>query len=207
MNGLNDIDNKLQKYLDYDTGFFIEAGAYDGFDQSNTYYLEKKRGWSGLLIEPIPENFSKIKNCRSCATYNCALVSNNFVSKKVKVNYAGLMSITDFAMPEKQQNEHIRNGMTCHGLDTSYEVFVQALPLSKVISKFNPSKIDFVSLDVEGYENEVLKGIDFKIHRPEYFLIEERDHEKTSSFLKQHDYKCIDQFSHHDYFYHTKIHN
>ena len=40
---LNGLDNKLEGYLNYKNGFFIEAGANDGYSQSNTNYLEKKK--------------------------------------------------------------------------------------------------------------------------------------------------------------------
>ena len=42
---LNDIDKKLEKYLNYDNGFYVELGANDGFTQSNSYYFELKRNW------------------------------------------------------------------------------------------------------------------------------------------------------------------
>ena len=41
-------------------GFFIEAGAHDGVEASNTLYLEKKMGWKGLLVEPNPDTFAGI---------------------------------------------------------------------------------------------------------------------------------------------------
>src|SRR4051795_6632212 len=47
--------DRLDHYLDADAGFFVEAGANDGYDQSNTYHLERQRGWSGLLVEAVPE--------------------------------------------------------------------------------------------------------------------------------------------------------
>ena len=48
---LNDLDRKLEKYLNYRDGYFIECGANDGYSQSNTYFLEKKLNWRGLLVE------------------------------------------------------------------------------------------------------------------------------------------------------------
>jgi len=51
---LNRIDRKLERHLDFDGGVFVEAGANDGVTQSNTYYFEKFRGWTGLLVEPEP---------------------------------------------------------------------------------------------------------------------------------------------------------
>ena len=51
--GLNQIDKKIENYLNYDNGFYVELGANDGIQQSNTFFFEKYRGWKGVLIEPI----------------------------------------------------------------------------------------------------------------------------------------------------------
>src|SRR5680860_384457 len=56
-------------------GVFVEAGANDGIWQSNTYLLER-RGWRGVLIEPIPELFDRCRRNRpQSQVYNCALVA------------------------------------------------------------------------------------------------------------------------------------
>jgi hypothetical protein len=47
---LHGMDVKLDEIIDRDAGFFVEAGAYDGYTQSNTYWLERGRGWRGLLV-------------------------------------------------------------------------------------------------------------------------------------------------------------
>ena len=62
---LNNLDRKLEKYLNFEKGFFIEAGANDGYSQSNTYFLEKKRRWSGIQIEGIPKLFEKARKQRN----------------------------------------------------------------------------------------------------------------------------------------------
>ena len=62
--GLDKLDVKLEQYVDFDNGFFIEAGANDGIKQSNTLYFEKYRNWRGLLIEPIPELAMKCRKNR-----------------------------------------------------------------------------------------------------------------------------------------------
>src|ERR1700675_2623345 len=52
---LHELDIKLNAVIARDDGFFVEAGANDGYTQSNTYWLERFRGWRGLLVEPISE--------------------------------------------------------------------------------------------------------------------------------------------------------
>ena len=63
--GLNKLDKKIEEYLNYDDGFFVELGANDGVTQSNTLYLEKHRKWKGVLVEPTPHNFLKCLENRS----------------------------------------------------------------------------------------------------------------------------------------------
>src|SRR5882672_6906915 len=75
---LNDLDRKLAKYLDYRSGTFIEAGANDGLNQSNTYWFERFRGWRGILIEAVPEKAEECRRNRPLAQVFCnALVASN----------------------------------------------------------------------------------------------------------------------------------
>jgi len=62
---INEIDIKIEKYLDFDNGFFVELGANDGVNQSNSLYFEKYRNWKGVLVEPIPHNYLLCKKNRS----------------------------------------------------------------------------------------------------------------------------------------------
>jgi hypothetical protein len=83
---LYNIDRKLEKYLNYTNGFFIEAGANDGFNQSNTYYLEKFKGWQGILIEGIPELYQQCRDERPRAkVYNCELVDNDYKKSHITI--------------------------------------------------------------------------------------------------------------------------
>ena len=59
-------------YQNKKTGYFVEVGAYNGIDMSNTYLLEKL-GWSGLCVEPNPRYFEKMKQVRTCSTSSVAV--------------------------------------------------------------------------------------------------------------------------------------
>ena len=56
---LHKIDRRLEKYLPKTPGFFIEAGAHNGYSQSNTYYWERVKHWRGILVEPILEQWQE----------------------------------------------------------------------------------------------------------------------------------------------------
>ena len=66
---LNDLDKQLEKYLDFDNGYFVELGANDGVNQSNTLFFEHFRGWTGVLIEPFNTNYKELVRNRSAGNY------------------------------------------------------------------------------------------------------------------------------------------
>jgi FkbM family methyltransferase len=77
-NALNQLDKKMLEFINYENGYFIECGANDGVDQSNTWYFEKILNWSGVLIEPLNKQFQELKKNRSKKNkfFNLALCSS-----------------------------------------------------------------------------------------------------------------------------------
>ncbi len=71
---LHGMDRRLDAIIDRDGGFFVEAGGHDGYTQSNTYYLERLRGWRGILVEPMPEMAAQARRNRpGSRVFQCAL--------------------------------------------------------------------------------------------------------------------------------------
>lgn len=202
---LNNLDKKLAKYLDFEGGFFIEAGANDGYTQSNTYYFEKSKAWRGVLVEGIPQLYKACKKNRpNSKVFNCALVADGYAQESITMHYADLMSMVDGAMPSQQeQTSHISKGLEIQRLNKTYSVEVSARTLESVLDSIEdlPDVIDLFSLDVEGYELNVLKGINLKKYRPKYILVEARYFDEVDEFLTKHEYSLIEKMSVHDYLY------
>ncbi len=198
---LNNLDKKLEPYLNYKNGFFIEAGANDGMAQSNTLYFERYKEWTGILIEPIYELAQKCMiNRPKCIVENVALVPFDFKGSYVEMRYCNLMSLVKGSMKsEDDELNHINKGCAIQNIST-YEIKVPAATLSSVLDKHSISKIDLLCLDVEGFELSALKGIDFEKHRPKYMLIEARYREEIESFIGSL-YEPIAELSHHDVLY------
>ena len=201
---LNGLDKKLEKFLSFRNGFFIEVGANDGYRQSNTFFLEKKLGWKGVLIEGIPELYEQCKKLRTKSIVkNYALVSDEFQDDSITMHFAHLMSVVDGSLKTKEaQNMHIQSGIDIQNLDDSFSVTVPTRTLSSVLDEIdNLPDIDFFSLDVEGYELNVLKGINLSKHRPKFILVEASFFDEVNDFLVSQNYVMVEKLSFHDFLY------
>jgi FkbM family methyltransferase len=200
---LNDLDLKLATHLNFRNGYFIEAGANDGLSQSNTAFFERYLGWRGLLIEPIPSLAAKCRVNRPKATIEqCALVAADYNERVVDIRYCNLMSVVNGARGSAEADQaHIESGLQflAPGEET-YTVSVPARTLQEVMHQHGVSHVDLLSLDVEGYEAEVLRGVDFAVVTPRYILVEANDPDSIEAVLGRR-YELIAVLSHHDRLY------
>jgi FkbM family methyltransferase len=187
--------------LDFTNGFFVEAGANDGMNQSNTLYFERHRGWTGLLIEPIPELAARCRvNRPRCLVENCALVPFSFREPAVVMRYCNLMSVVKNSMKTEQEElAHIQAGCEIQRTEP-YELTVPACTLTSLLDKHHVQQFDLLSLDVEGFELNALKGLDFARHQPAFMLIEARYRDEIDTFLQSY-YKPVAELSEHDVLY------
>lgn len=203
---LNELDRKLEKYVDYDNGYFVELGANDGVTQSNSLYFEKHRGWRGLLVEPTPHNFLKCRNNRAARSriFCAACVSFEYEQEFVRIAYSNLMSapvnlesdIIDPVAHAKLSERFLRDQ------ELVFEFGAVARTLNDLLLTASaPALVDFLSLDVEGAELEVLKGIDHERFRFKYLLIECRDFARLNNYLEGHGYAFIERLSGQDYLF------
>lgn len=174
---LHGLDRRLDEILGGTPGIFIEAGANDGFCQSNTYHLARFRNWRGLLIEPIPELAERCRRERpESAVVQAALVGPGHAGDTIRMSFAGLMSVAENAFEEAERRRRVELGLGFCGRADGYEVAVPARRLSEIIDAELPGReIGLLSLDVEGGELEALAGLDLARHRPRFILVEARD--------------------------------
>src|ERR1700690_206325 len=147
-------------------GFYVDVGAYDGVVISNTYYFEKI-GWSGILLEPNP---TKAELCRqnrpASRVFECAAVSTTETTHVEFLDVPG-GEVYSTVVPSEFNLERLKD----YGL-SSRRLMVQARTLDSILAEVAPAQIDFVSIDVEGAELEVLKGFDIARWRPRLVMIE-----------------------------------
>lgn len=195
------LDYKLDYLIGKTNGFFIELGANDGLTQSNTAYFEFSRDWRGVLVEPSKNVYEQcVSNRPKSVCFNCACVSDTYTESEILGDFSGsLMSSVDGS--RLHSNELIR---------------VQSATLESLLDKAIPAQthqtIDFMSLDVEGYELPILKGLNLKKYSPVYLLIEvyDKDYDTILDFMHEHGYTMLVNFSNynrHDNPYWSGEHN
>lgn len=175
---LYEIDRKLERYLDFDGGVFVEAGANDGVEQSNTYYFEKFRGWTGLLVEPEPSLAAACRKNRRAQVAQAALVATDVPGATVELHFAGLMSTVAGVLGDAEATaRHVQTGLAVQPeLAGTRRMRVPARTLSALLDEAGLNRpVDWLSLDVEGAETEALRGIDFARHAPRFICVEARD--------------------------------
>lgn len=169
VDSINNIDlNKSKSQLGQDifcllmldfksNGFFLEFGAYDGIKGSNTYLMESI-GWQGILVEPSKE-YRKLKKNRSVQLFNLAVFSQSDLV--IDFLYHGSLSTL---YPFVGADHHYRIGKM-------YKV--KTITLHDLLQKAAaPILIDYLSIDTEGSEFEILKNFDFDEYRFSIITIE-----------------------------------
>jgi len=142
-------------------GVFVDIGAHDGVTFSNTLYLERQKAWSGLAIEPIPIVFQRLRSNRSCCCVNACVGAESKISRfQVVEGYAEMLSgLVDSYQPEHQAR--IAREIGEYG-GTAKEIEVQCFALNELLGKHHLNQIDYLSLDIEGGELEVLRSLDLR---------------------------------------------
>ena len=158
------LDQKLQAFLP-SRGFFVEAGALDGFESSNTYFLERVHRWRGLLIEPNAHHAAACRRRRRRShVVHAALTGPDQSGGTVDIVYGHDLTWVSGSYTgeelERREATLARYGYSAE------KVSVPAITLSQLLDQFDCPIIDFLSLDVEGFEDVALSGLDLTRHRP-----------------------------------------
>jgi FkbM family methyltransferase len=168
---LHDMDLALDRFIGRSGGVFLEAGGFDGFTQSNTYYLERFRGWRGILVEPIPELAALARRNRPGArVVQAALVDPEFGESTVALEFGDLMT----TVSRDGARDWVKPGLVLGWRDHRLE-HAPARTLSDIIDEAGGPPIDLLSLDVEGHEAAALRGLDLERHAPAWIVIEMHD--------------------------------
>jgi FkbM family methyltransferase len=142
------------------SGFFVEVGANRPRQESQSWHLEQL-GWAGILIEPQPDLADELQRARSAKVFAVACSSPENAGQHMRLHIAGALSALD------------RDRMA-PGAKADRVIEVPVRTLDDILSEAGaPAPLDFLSVDVEGHELEVLSGFDFTRWRPRLVLLED----------------------------------
>jgi FkbM family methyltransferase len=199
---LYEIDRKLERHLAGTVGgFFVEAGANDGFEQSNTYHLERFHGWSGLLVEPVPHlHREAVLERPGARVVHAALCGPEDEGRTFTLTYGGLMTVVSGSRGSDADDTAYVSEAFALGLETPMQVSAPARTLSSLLSEMDAPVVDLMSLDLEGYEAQALTGLDLDRHAPRYLLLEVRDdeHGDAVAAVLGDRYRVEERLTHHD---------
>ncbi|AYV85895.1 MAG: FkbM methyltransferase [Solivirus sp.] len=167
-------------------GVCVDVGSSDGISGNNTLHFER-RGWRVLNIEPNPKLFAECEKIRK-RSINCAVGAENKDS----------IPFTIFIL--KGGNESAISGLEpdirlieshAHLIESEQVIKVPIRTLSSILDEESfPTEIDFISIDTENTELDVLKGLDLNKYKVKYFVIEDNFNEgKCGEYLKQFGYE------------------
>lgn len=186
-------------------GFFIDIGAHDGMSFSNSLFFERVNGWSGICVEPNPSVFNKLVSNRKSINLNVCIGSEN---KKVKFTQIEGYSEMLSGITEKYDDRHIErinNGILIKGGKKS-EIEVNMITLND-IDELKNKKIDFISIDTEGNEFDIVSSINFDLLDVKSLVVENnykdnrtKEHLKSLGFELVYKLDCDEVFLNKLYF-------
>ena len=181
-------------------GFFIEIGAYDGIIGSNCYHFERFLNWDGIAIEPSNVQFEKLKRNRKCK------VLNNAISDEVKeVEFIevteGLTQMSGINDSFFKRNINI---ISNNQPSKTKSISLKTITFDEIVPKNRD--IDYLSIDIEGGEMNLLKSIDFKINNIKVVSVENNipKEQNFKNFFEKINFKYLDRIGQDEIFYNNE---
>ncbi len=147
-------------------GFYVDIGAYSPIQMSNTYWFYQ-HGWRGINVEPFPEVIKKFNELRPLdRNVSCAIGTKTGSNKYYSWGNSGLNTFS-----EKKVEEYTRKGMVTGKPAVSD---IEVIRMETLFDQYLPAgtPIDFISVDVEGMDLDVLNSNNWDKYRPELVAVE-----------------------------------
>jgi FkbM family methyltransferase len=187
-----------------EAGIFVDIGAHNGIEFSNSYFFEKYKNWNGICVEPLPDVYKELTKNRKCICIEGAICAEhgyqNFLQAQgVAEMLSGLVNEFD-----PRHVERIKITQQYYG--GSVEVIpVATYPLQVILDSCRITHIDLCSIDTEGAELTVLKTIDFSKVKIECLTIENNFQETTiQNYLQDKGYILLTKLEFDDIYIHRE---
>ena len=150
-----------QVFKGFKNGVYVDVGAHDGITINNTLYFEKHNNWTGINIEPIKTVFDTLIINRpnsinlNCAVYNIDGETDFYKNTGYTEMLSGIKDTFYYRHLERLNNENIQMG------STTETIRVTTRRLESIFDENGIRHVNYLSIDVEGAEFEVIKSINF----------------------------------------------
>lgn len=190
-------------------GYFIEMGAGNGIDLSNTYILEKNYDWEGLCIEPNQKSFEKLLKNRNCHCDNNFVLSDN--EQVDFIEYGDTGTHQDYFSSNNPWKE-----FDTVDIITKTHRILPAVSLTTLLQKYRaPTMIHYMSLDVEGNELPILIDFFQRAHNTRTRVVamsvehnfQEPRRTEIRKLLESNDYIYVRELMHDDLYVHASLYN
>ena len=153
-------------------GYFVEIGAASGVELSNTFLLEKEYNWKGILSEPSPGWKESLEKNRVCIKdYRCVYSESDKLVSFYQTREKEFSTISNFVNADKHQNKRKKF--------TKFEILT--ITLEDLLKEYKaPNEIDYLSIDTEGSEYDILKNFRFNNY---FFKVITVEHNNTKNKL------------------------
>lgn len=179
-------------------GFFVEFGATDGVLLSNTYMLEAHFAWEGLLAEPNPAFFKDLHRNRRC------IVSDACIDAKTGDKKDFMFADVYGGIREYTERDQLVSRREAYGSELQNNTVVETISLNDFLKKYHaPKDIDYISIDTEGNELEIISTFDFEYWNVRFWTIEHNftpQRQVIRDLMAKHGYRCVEAL-HDDWFY------
>jgi len=178
-------------------GFFVDLAASDGIHNNNTYVLEKLFGWNGICVEPNPRFLEKLKNTRHCIVDN-SVVSDKHQAVDFRIDNGGGGGIV---AEDTDNNMRLR----AEELSNAEIITLDSIVLTELLDRYNaPKVIDYLSLDVEGSEERIIRSFDFCRYQFQCMTIE-RSTPKVNEILYENGYIFVKNHRFDSFYIHSSL--
>lgn len=171
-------------------GFFIDIGAHDGISYSNSLFFERFNNWKGICIEPNPSVFSKLNSLRKSTNLNVCIGAFNKTIKFTQIEgYAEMLSGISESYDERHI-QRIEKDIANKGGKVN-EILLEMITLNS-IEMLKNKKIDFISIDTEGNEFDIVSSFNFSELDVNAIVIENNyNDQRIKNFLLQYNFVLL----------------
>jgi FkbM family methyltransferase len=181
---------RLLGRLKLTTGFFVDIGAHHPTRYSNTYYFYR-RGWRGINVDALPGTKKIFQRMRPRdITIECGVGSQEGILKYFAFNEPALNTFSEQEAKKKD----------CPPYRIIDTLQIPVVTLKQILDEYLPSgtQIDFMTIDVEGFDHEVIASNNWSIYRPSVVLVEllntdiqNLETHPTAQILCRHNYRVL----------------